>query len=188
MVDNLLYQCARLDSMDASTFPSNTLKEKLGRFGVVTLHRPSNVESPEALKRIAAALDAVSQELPLIFPAHPRTRTNIDRFGISFTADVHVTAPLSYMEFLNLWREAALVITDSGGLQEETTALGVPCITVRENTERPITVDEGTNVLVGSRRENIIAAAGKALAFPKREARRPHLWDGRAAERIVSIL
>ena len=188
MVDNLFYQCARLDGVDASVFPSNALKVRLGRYGVVTLHRPSNVETAEALARMATALGTIAHELPLIFPVHPRTRASLERFAVSISPKVHLTAPLSYMEFLNLWRDAALVVTDSGGLQEETTALGVPCITVRENTERPITVDKGTNVLAGTRPESIIAAARQALASPKREARRPHFWDGRAAERIVSIL
>ena len=188
MVDNLLFQCAKLDNTETSTFPSDALKKKLGRYGIVTLHRPSNVDNTEALQRMAATLGQIAQELPLIFPLHPRTRANIERFNISFAAQIHLSDPLSYMEFLNLWRDAALVITDSGGLQEETTALGVPCITVRENTERPITVDEGTNVLAGTRPEKIIEAAKKALASDRRVTRRPHLWDGQAAERIVSIL
>lgn len=188
MVDNLFFQCAKLDEMEASAFASNALKKTLGRYGIVTLHRPSNVESAEALQRMAETLGQIAQELPLIFPVHPRTRVSIERFGISFAAQIHLTTPLSYMEFLNLWRDAALVITDSGGLQEETTALGVPCITVRESTERPITVDEGTNVLAGTRPEKIIEAARQALASGRRVTRRPHLWDGRAAERIVSIL
>jgi UDP-N-acetylglucosamine 2-epimerase (non-hydrolysing) len=188
MVDNLFFQCARLDGMDVGSFASNGLKKELDRYGVVTLHRPSNVESGEALGRMAAALGAISNDLPLIFPVHPRTRASLDRFGVEFPPSVSLTAPLSYMEFLNLWRDAALVITDSGGLQEETTALGVPCITVRENTERPVTVEEGTNVLAGTRPENIIAAARDALAKGRREARRPKFWDGRAAERIIAIL
>lgn len=188
MVDNLFYQCARLDGMEAGAYPSNALKEKLGRYGVVTLHRPSNVETAQALGGMAEALGAISKDLPLIFPVHPRTRASIERFGVSFAPGVHLTAPLSYMEFLNLWRDAALVVTDSGGLQEETTALGVPCVTVRENTERPVTVEEGTNMLAGTAPAKIIAAARRALTMQRREAPRPQFWDGRAAERIVAIL
>ncbi len=188
MVDNLLYQRAQLERADKSGFESEALKARLPRYGVVTLHRPSNVDHPEALRGIMGALAEVSRQVPLVFPVHPRTRGNLDKAGIAVPATITLTKPLSYMEFLNLWKDAALVMTDSGGLQEETTALGVPCVTVRENTERPVTVDEGTNVLAGTDPARILDAARRCLSGQGKAGRRPKLWDGRAAERIVAEL
>jgi len=188
MVDNLLYQRDKLEAMDRGAFESTGIKTRLGRYGVVTLHRPSNVDAQDALENIAGALREISKQLPLIFPVHPRTRANLDKFGVSLGEGVILTRPLSYMEFLNLWKDAELVLTDSGGLQEETTALGVPCITIRENTERPVTVDEGTNVLAGTNPRRIIGEAGKIMRGEGKQGRRPRLWDGSAAQRIVAIL
>ena len=164
------------------------LKTRLDRYGVVTLHRPSNVDSREALENIASALREIAVQLPLVFPVHPRTRANLEKFEGSLGDRVILTRPLSYMEFLNLWKDAALVLTDSGGLQEETTALGVPCVTVRENTERPITVEEGTNVLAGTNPVRIVSEAEIILRGDGKQGRRPFLWDGQAAQRIVAIL
>jgi UDP-N-acetylglucosamine 2-epimerase (non-hydrolysing) len=131
----------------------------------------------------------VSGRVPLIFPVHPRTRANLERFGLRLPEAVRQLGPLGYMDFLNLWRDAAIVLTDSGGLQEETTALGIPCLTLRENTERPITVEQGTNTLVGSDPDTIVKAAFAVLnGRGKSGARQPPLWDGRAAERIVEGL
>ena len=188
MVDNLLYQVAQLESADASRLEGAELKNLHPRYGAVTMHRPSNVDDPAVFAGIVGALRDISQHLPLIFPVHPRTRGNLEKFGLDLGPNVTLTKPLSYMAFLNLWRDAALVLTDSGGLQEETTALGVPCITMRENTERPVTVDEGTNVLAGTDPETIRREARKVLEGGRREGRVPHLWDGRAAERIVDVL
>ena len=123
-----------------------------------------------------------------MFPVHPRTRSNLAKFGIDLGPDVLLTKPLSYMDFLNLWKDASLILTDSGGLQEETTALGIPCLTLRENTERPVTVDEGTNTMVGCDPAKIVAAADGVLAGRGKAGSRPHLWDGKAAERIVNEL
>ena len=186
MVDNLLYQHDKLGQVDMSLFPTAGYKVGQPRYGVVTLHRPSNVDHAETFAGIGQSLREISETLPLIFPVHPRTRANLDKFGIDLGDRVTLTGPLAYMEFLHLWKDAEVVMTDSGGLQEETTALGVPCFTLRENTERPVTVEEGTNVLVGTRPEAILMAfaglgAGKG-------GRRPALWDGKAAERIVAIL
>lgn len=186
MVDNLLYQHDKLRHMDVSVFATADFKSTQQRYGVVTLHRPSNVDEAGTFVRIGQALRAISETLPLIFPVHPRTRANLDKFGIDLGEQVRLTGPLAYMEFLNLWKDAEVVMTDSGGLQEETTALGVPCFTLRENTERPVTVEEGTNVLVGTRPEAIHAAFAK-LGQAK-SGRRPKFWDGKAAERIVEIL
>jgi len=188
MVDNLLYQRAQLDRADRSGFESEGLKARLPRYGVVTLHRPSNVDDPQVLGRIMGALGEVSRELPLVFPVHPRTRGNLEKATIPVAEGIVLTRPLSYMDFLNLWKDAALVMTDSGGLQEETTALGVACLTVRENTERPVTVEEGTNVLVGTDARRIVDEARRALGRAARAGRRPRLWDGHAAERIVAEL
>ena len=125
---------------------------------------------------------------PLIFPVHPRTRLNLEKVGIDLGPHVNLTQPLSYMDFLNLWKDAAVALTDSGGLQEETTALGVPCITIRMNTERPITVEEGTNVVVGTDPVRMKDAVTQVLRGEGKQGRRPHLWDGRASERVVEIL
>src|SRR5882762_7402052 len=188
MVDNLIYQRDKLAVADTSAFESAALKGRLSSYGVVTLHRPSNVDTREALERTAAILRIVGDRIPLVFPLHPRTRGNLDKFAISLGNRVHLTGPMPYMDFLNLWKDARFVLTDSGGLQEETTALGVPCITVRENTERPITVEEGTNVVAGTDPENVKIEAFKILEGRGKRGHRPALWDGRAAERIAAIL
>lgn len=188
MVDNLVYQRDRLGGAETAAFATSALKAQYPRYGVVTLHRPSNVDDTAALRRIAFALRDISQRLPLVFPVHPRTRVNLQKFGIDLGARVVRTPPLSYMEFLNLWKDAAAVLTDSGGLQEETTALGVPCITLRDNTERPVTLTEGTNVLAGTDPARIEQSVAKVLRGEIKAGRRPALWDGRAAERIVQIL
>ena len=188
MVDNLLYQRDQLDVADKAGMESEALKKKFARYGVVTLHRPSNVDDEATLHGIASALREISSKLPLIFPVHPRTRGNLEKFGLDLGPNVLLTKPLSYMEFLNLWKDAALIMTDSGGLQEETTALGIPCLTLRENTERPVTADEGSNVLVGPNPARILEEAAKVLAGQGKQGRRPALWDGKAAERIVAEL
>ncbi|WP_428505820.1 non-hydrolyzing UDP-N-acetylglucosamine 2-epimerase [Roseateles sp.] len=188
MVDNVLFQAEKLKTQDTSVLESDAYKRQHARYGVVTLHRPSNVDSAEALERIASVLRTVSAEIPLVFPVHPRTRSNIEKFGLQLGANVTLMGPQAYMSFLHLWKDAALVLTDSGGLQEETTALGVPCITMRENTERPITVDEGSNVLAGTDPAVIIPLALDTLKNGGKRGRRPALWDGKSAERIVDIL
>jgi UDP-N-acetylglucosamine 2-epimerase (non-hydrolysing) len=192
MVDNVLYQADKLSRADTSDFETSAFKasalENGGRYGVVTLHRPSNVDEPDTFARIAGALKDIANDLPLIFPVHPRTRANIEKFGIDLGPNVTLAGPQAYMAFLNLWKDAAVVLTDSGGLQEETTALGVPCVTIRENTERPVTVEEGSNVLAGTDPAKIVAEARKVLGGNGKLGRRPQLWDGKAAERIVAIL
>jgi UDP-N-acetylglucosamine 2-epimerase (non-hydrolysing) len=188
MVDNLLYQRDLLLHASPQQGVSSDFKAGHARYGVVTLHRPSNVDQREVFVRIAQALRGVAEQLPLAFPLHPRTRANAEKFGIDFGPNVTLLPPLAYMEFLNLWKDAALVLTDSGGLQEETTALGVPCVTLRENTERPVTVTDGTNVLAGSDPSLIREAVEKILRGDGKRGRVPHLWDGKAAERTVAIL
>ena len=187
MIDNLLYQAERLARADLN-LPSAHLKQRFRRYGVVTLHRPSNVDEPAALSELMGVLADISQSLPLVFPVHPRTRQRIDALGIAAPESLVLLPPLGYMDFLNLWKDAAIVITDSGGLQEETTGLGVPCATVRENTERPVTVDEGTNVLVGRDFAKLRLVVSDVLAGKSKQGRRPRFWDGKAAERICEIM
>jgi UDP-N-acetylglucosamine 2-epimerase (non-hydrolysing) len=192
MVDNVLYQAHKLQHTDASGFETSPFKDAHSgagkRYGVVTLHRPSNVDDPAMMQRIAGALKQIAVDLPLIFPVHPRTRGNLAKFGIDLGPNITLVGPQAYMAFLHLWKDAAVVLTDSGGMQEETTALGVPCITIRENTERPITVDEGSNVLAGTDPAAIVDEVRKVLRGEGKRGRRPHMWDGHAAVRIVDIL
>lgn len=156
-----------------------------GPYGLVTLHRPSTVDHPEVLVGVMSALAQVARHLPLVFPVHPRTRRALAGAGQS--CHIHLVEPLGYLDFLALEASAALVLTDSGGVQEETTVLGVPCLTLRESTERPITVTEGTNRVVGRGPARIVAEAEKALDCPA-PARCPKLWDGRAGHRIAEVL
>jgi UDP-N-acetylglucosamine 2-epimerase (non-hydrolysing) len=188
MIDNLLYQAERLAAGRANDLPFAALKTRLKRYGVVTLHRPSNVDDPQTLRSLMAVLGDISGSLPLIFPVHPRTRQRIDALGIDVAESLQLLPPLGYMDFLNLWKDAVVAITDSGGLQEETTGLGVPCVTVRENTERPVTVDEGTNVIVGHDFEKLRCVVADVMAGRVKQGRRPRLWDGKAAERICKVL
>jgi UDP-N-acetylglucosamine 2-epimerase (non-hydrolysing) len=162
-----------------------------GRFAVVTLHRPSNVDHPGKLEALLDALATIGADLPVAFPLHPRTRQRIEAAGLSARLDgrrVLALPPVGYLEMIGLIRDAAVVLTDSGGLQEECTALGVPCLTLRENTERPITIDEGTNTLVGADPDAMLSAVADVVATGGKRGRVPELWDGRAAVRIVDDL
>lgn len=191
MADNVLYQLERLKYTDiagATVSFKERVSAKGDRYGVVTMHRPSNVDNPATMARIGGALREIAAELPLIFPVHPRTRNSMVAAGIDLGPNVTLVGPQPYMSFLDLWKDAAVVLTDSGGLQEETTALGVPCITVRENTERPVTVEEGSNVLAGTDPDLIVAEARKVIRGTGKRGRRPLLWDGSAAGRIVELL
>lgn len=170
--------------------PENWSHPPVG-YGLVTLHRPSNVDHPAILHALLGVLGEVAASLPLVFALHPRTRSNIDRFGLSDLIDparMLLLPPQGYLEMLGLMADAALVLTDSGGLQEETTALGVPCLTLRENTERPITIEQGTNTLVGRDRAAILGAVKEILAGRGKRGRVPEFWDGHAAERIAADL
>lgn len=163
-----------------------------GNYAVLTLHRASNVDDRDVLDGLLGAVERIQQHLPLVFPIHPRTRKQIEAFGygdrVKAMSGVKLCDPLGYLEFLGLTSQAKLVLTDSGGLQEETTALGIPCLTLRENTERPITVTEGTNTVVGTDRETIIREAEKALTGAGKAGRTPKLWDGKAGERIAEVI
>jgi UDP-N-acetylglucosamine 2-epimerase (non-hydrolysing) len=160
-------------------------------YGVVTLHRPSNVDDPATLEALLRVLLDVAARLPLVFALHPRTRASIDRSGLSrllAEAPVAMLPPQGYLEMLGLMAGATMVLTDSGGIQEETTALGIPCLTLRDNTERPITIDAGTNTLVARDRDAILRAVDDILATGGKRGRVPEGWDGHAAERIAADL
>jgi UDP-N-acetylglucosamine 2-epimerase (non-hydrolysing) len=167
-------------------------------YAVLTLHRPSNVDQNGTFEAILEGLSSLSKILPIIFPVHPRTKKQIDLLGLNryFITDypgtrprngIYLLEPLGYLDFLHLMSHAKLVLTDSGGIQEETTVLGIPCLTLRNSTERPVTIEQGTNVLVGTRGDAIMAEAEKALDGAASERRIPELWDGKAANRIVKI-
>ncbi|MGH9928974.1 MAG: non-hydrolyzing UDP-N-acetylglucosamine 2-epimerase [Pyrinomonadaceae bacterium] len=172
------------------------IKDQLGltqkSYGVLTLHRPANVDDPAAFGRIIGALERICERLPLVFPVHPRTRKTIAQLGFDQRVEkiegLRLIDPLGYLDFLSLYSGARLVLTDSGGIQEETSVLGVPCLTLRENTERPITVTRGTNKIVGTDPEKIVAAAFAALAENAKPTVSIPLWDGHTAERIVAAL
>ncbi|HDS15301.1 MAG TPA: UDP-N-acetylglucosamine 2-epimerase (non-hydrolyzing) [Proteobacteria bacterium] len=186
MIDNLLRQVERLKEIDGRNFSVWPLKEKLaGRaYLFLTLHRPANVDDAKVLGGIVAALNQLAQKYPIFFPVHPRTGKMLQRFGLKLDENIMPLQPLGFLESLFLWRDAFLVLTDSGGLQEETTALGVPCLTLRDNTERPITVELGTNRLVGSHPQAILGACAEYEKDRPRPRPAPPLWDGRAAYRI----
>ena len=163
-----------------------------GQYALLTLHRPSNVDQPQVFSGILDALTVIQREIPILFPAHPRTVKRIAEFSfrerLKAAPNLMVIEPLGYLEFLDLMMHARLVLTDSGGIQEETTILGVPCLTLRENTERPVTVREGTNVLVGTDPERIVDEVRRVLPTGGKRGHVPELWDGHAAERIVKII
>jgi UDP-N-acetylglucosamine 2-epimerase (non-hydrolysing) len=189
MIDNLLYQADKLKegTVDIHKLSVHALKQERKRYAFMTLHRPSNVDNHATFQGIVSALNDIAENLPILFPVHPRTLKRAEQFGIQFSKQIVLLPPLGFTASLFLWKDAEVVFTDSGGLQEETTALGVPCVTIRENTERPITVEAGTNVLAGTTREGILSAYGASLR-KKEHAIVPPKWDGRAAARIWNIL
>jgi UDP-N-acetylglucosamine 2-epimerase (non-hydrolysing) len=159
-----------------------------GPYAVVTLHRPSNVDRVDTLAEILTAISAIARRMPVVFSVHPRTQARLREFGLlESAAGIIMTEPMGYIDFLSLTAHAVIVLTDSGGLQEESTVLGIPCLTLRENTERPVTVTHGTNKVVGSRAADILQAFEEAIASSP-SPRRPALWDGRASERIAAVL
>lgn len=188
MIDTLLANKAKSDESPILS----QLELSPQNYALLTLHRPSNVDVKADFLRIFEAVADVAARMPVVFPVHPRTRNRISQFGIedriAALPNLKLIDPLGYLDFLKLTAEAKLVLTDSGGVQEETTILNVPCITLRENTERPVTITQGTNVLVGTATEKILAAVNNVLSRPKPPPKQPELWDGQAAERIVKIL
>jgi UDP-N-acetylglucosamine 2-epimerase (non-hydrolysing) len=184
MIDTLL----RHVQAAVSRSPWDEFGVKPGRYALLTLHRPSNVDCPESLGALLGAINQMAERIPIIFPAHPRTMAVLERAGFNAAGGLQLRKPLSYMPFLGLMARAAFVMTDSGGIQEETTALGVPCLTLRSNTERPETLTAGTNRLVGNDLACLRSLVDRILAgdWPKGEC--PPLWDGHAAYRVAGVL
>jgi len=188
MIDSLVYF---LEKAKNSEILSN-LNINSDSYALVTLHRPSNVDVKENFENLLNAFAEIENDLKIIFPIHPRSRKMLASFGlenkISALRNLVLLDPIGYLDFMKLMHSAKLVLTDSGGIQEETTYLGIPCITLRENTERPVTMDVGTNILVGSDTEMVISEAKKVINGQSKKGQVPELWDGKAAERIVSII
>lgn len=188
MIDNLLFQVEKLNRISEPGFPVAELKTGMSRYAFLTLHRPSNVDNKETFDEIASALNEIARDMPIFFPVHPRTKKMMEQHQIHLSDNIVLLPPLNFKESLYLWKDAAFVLTDSGGLQEETTALRIPCMTVRENTERPITISMGSNVLAGTRKGSIMSAYKEALMKRREDCLIPPKWDGRASERIWEIL
>ncbi len=185
MIDTLIWEMERLEDLDKPLFKDLNNKE----YAVLTLHRPSNVDDPRVFKGIMKALNTIAEDIKIIFPAHPRTKKRMKEFQIYTDNDnFRITDPLSYRDFLRLYRNSRFVLTDSGSIQQETTYLNIPCLTIRGNTERPFTISKGTNILVGVDPEKIVRESKKILAGEEKKSVGFTLWDGKAAERIVKIL
>lgn len=182
MIDTLVRLLPQSQDTGVSDLP--------GKYALVTLHRPSNVDDPVMLKKVMDTLIQISEDIPVLFPVHPRTRVRLSDNGINIPNEnrLRLLDPVGYKQFIALQRNATVVVTDSGGIQEETTYLGVPCLTVRENTERPVTVTEGTNILVGQDMESLKTEISKILNGNQKIGKIPSLWDGKAGERIAQIL
>lgn len=182
MIDTLIRMLPKAEAAKPEGLPSS--------YALVTMHRPANVDNPEWLKQLFGRLADLSEKLPIVFPLHPRTRKQLASIGIATTSipKLHLMDPAPYLEFLALQKGATLVVTDSGGIQEETTYLGVPCLTLRDNTERPITIHCGTNILVGTDLSKLPAAIDHVLTNHRGGKKVPPLWDGHASDRIAKIL
>lgn len=199
MIDTLLYSLQKLESMKKSalspTHPVTKSPRQLSapgsRYAVLTLHRPANVDDKKKFLDIMKAIAAIAKDMPVFFPCHPRTAKSIESFKLKTwlkKTNIKMIPPQSYLDFLALWKGATLVLTDSGGIQEETTVLGIPCFTIRDNTERPVTVSEGTNILAGASGAGIRKAYKEFSKGKLKKGKIPELWDGHSAERIVSLL
>lgn len=188
MIDTLLYH---REKAEKSNFLKRFNVEK-NKYALVTLHRPSNSDDPKVLKEILSALVEISSEVKIVFPIHPRTKKRIEDFElnklIENDSNFLIIEPLGYLDFLNAMKNARAVISDSGGIQEETTILNVPCLTIRNNTERPVTIQYGTNILVGTKRKNILRNFRSLPTNKKKSTVTPPLWDGKAAQRIIDII
>ena len=185
MIDSLV---SNLEKTNTKILKKLNIKEK--QYALVTLHRPSNVDKKDILVDIFSALNRISEKIPVVFPLHPRTKNKMKEFNIQHNNNARIifTEPLGYLDFLSLTKNTKLVLTDSGGIQEETTALGIPCLTLRENTERPITVKEGTNKIIGNTKSRIIEEFNYVLSNEGQSYKIPRLWDGKTAKRIADII
>ena len=192
MIDNLFNQLKKIDKINEKNISTFKIKEKYKKYAFLTLHRPANVDNELVFRLIAKALNEISDEYIILFPVHPRTQKKIKDFNIKFSKNIKLLPPLNFKESLCLWKDAQFVLTDSGGLQEETTALKKPCLTLRKNTERPITIEIGSNRLAGNNYQSIITAyENLKLALHKGffdKVKIPPMWDGRASERIWAVI
>jgi UDP-N-acetylglucosamine 2-epimerase (non-hydrolysing) len=199
MIDNLYYQIERLKDYRPLELVSKMKRALPEKYFCMTMHRPSNVDNKDTLVKLLRALKEISEKTPIVFPCHPRTKKKIEHFGLDDLFEVYygqdkiekgiiLTDPLGYNDFLYIWKNCIGMLTDSGGLQEETTALNIPCLTMRENTERPITVEIGTNVLIGFDTNLMKREAGNILNGNFKKGKIPELWDGKASERIISVV
>ncbi len=188
MIDSLVYFMQKAEKSKIL----DQLKLNGQPYALITLHRPSNVDVKENFSSLLSAFAEIEKELKIVFPIHPRSRKMLHQFGLAEQAErmknLVLLDPIGYLDFMHLMRKANLVLTDSGGIQEETTYLGIPCLTMRENTERPVTIDVGTNILIGSNTDRVVTEARKILHGDLKKGSIPELWDGKAAERIVNIL
>jgi len=187
MIDSLINNFGKANSSRIL----NDLSLEAGKYATITLHRPSNVDDSDILRGLLRVIATVGETMPVVFPCHPRTKSRIEEFGLSNSVpngNVRVIEPLGYLDFLKLQADSRIVLTDSGGVQEETTYLRIPCVTLRDNTERPVTVEVGSNVLCGSDPDKIISAASAILNGQEKDSRIPELWDGQTSSRIVEIL
>ena len=186
MIDTLIAMLPKIKKISIPVEISNFIKNY---YAVLTLHRPSNVDDGNILSEILSGIEFISRKIPVIFPVHPRTEKQIKKLKLGqYFKNIKIVSPLGYLEYMKLMKEAKLVFTDSGGVQEETTFLGIPCLTLRNNTERPITIKEGTNKLVGTNKKKIIEESFKILNKKYVKRRVPKFWDGNASKRIVKIL
>ena len=188
MIDNLFHQLKMLKNEPTAAFPSAQLKADHPDFLFLSLHHSTSVDCRQTLSGIVEALNQIAEDRPIFFPVHPRIRQQLDAFELRLSKHIFTLPPLGYLESLNLWKDAAAVLTDSDGLQEETSALGIPCITLRSNTKRPITVDIGTNTLGGNEKSGILDAYRRTVKGRRTDYWPPEKWDGRAAERIWRLL
>jgi UDP-N-acetylglucosamine 2-epimerase (non-hydrolysing) len=206
MIDNLFFNLKKAQKstiFKTLGLTTNGSGPSIKDYALLTLHRPTNVDHKDSLNEIIGALKEISKEFPIIFPMHPRTRKMVTKFNLEKYFNFHIDEPkapiklsnsifaidpLGYIDFLGLMSKAKIVLTDSGGIQEETAVLGIPCVTLRDTTERPITLTRGTNVLVHNDKKEIVGATRKILEEPRRKPRCPNLWDGKTAERIINIV
>jgi len=184
MIDTLIWEMGKTPNLDKPPFKDL----EVGKYAVLTLHRPSNVDDKETFGNIVDALNTIGKEIQIVFPAHPRTQKRMKEFNIHPSSDnIRIIEPLSYRDFLRLYKNSKFVLTDSGSIQQETTYLNIPCLTIRENTERPFTITKGTNVLVGIKKDVIVEESLKILNGTQKKSLGMPLWDGKTAERIVEI-